>query len=72
MSMAQEYLINLIALNIVCGTCAMSLFLLQPVEMVQPSTLRIMYRIAQLKTSSRSFMLRIFVYQNDVKHTLIS
>ena len=54
MALAQGYLHTLIALIIVCGTCVMSFFLLQPVKMVQPSILRRIYRIVQVKTFSTS------------------
>ena len=46
--------------------------LLQPAEMVQPSTLRIIFRTAQMKTFSITIMQRICVYQSDVNHTLMS
>ena len=56
MSMALDYILELLPLTIVYGMCVMSLFLLQPVEMVQPSTLQLMYKIAhaQVKTFSTS------------------
>ena len=57
-------------LIIVYGTCVMSLFLLQPVEMVQPSTLRLMYRIAQIKIFSTSIISKTCVYQSDIKQSL--
>ena len=61
MSMALDYIMELLSLTIVYGICAMSLFLMQPVEMVQPSTLRVMYRIAHMKTFSTNIMLRMHV-----------
>jgi hypothetical protein len=66
MSMAQEYLIE--ALIIVCGTCAMFLFLPQPVEIHGP--LWVMYR-KTCSTSICSELNFVFSYQSDFKHTLM-